>query len=287
LKKKKKKAGTPKLSFGVDEEEGDSASGESIDPTSISRSQTSSPRPSKIGANKLMGFVPKPQTKRSLLQESQAREALRKEFMALQERVKNAEIAIPFVFYDGSNIPGGICRAKKGDFVWVFLDKSRKVGAESGAGVNGKEGEGAKARREWARVGVDDLMMVRGEIIIPHHYDFYYFIMNHNMGPNKRLLFEYSADPPSDSATVEEQINLDTYNPLSRPIKDPKPVAMVSINELEGADADPTFTKVVDRRWYERNKHIFPASVWQEFDPEKDYQKEVKRDAGGNAFFFS
>jgi len=38
---------------------------------------------------------------------------------------------------------------------------------------------------------------------------------------------------------------------------------------------------------YERNKHIFPASVWQEFDPEKDYQKEVKRDAGGNAFFFS
>ena len=45
--------------------------------------------------------------------------------------------------------------------------------------------------------------------------------------------------------------------------------------------------KVVERRWYERNKHIFPASVWQEFDPEKDYQKEVKRDAGGNAFFFS
>lgn len=57
---------------------------------------------------------------------------------------------------------------KKGEFVWVFLDGSRKVGAESGAGVDGKEGEAGKARREWARVGVDDLMMVRGEIIIPH-----------------------------------------------------------------------------------------------------------------------
>lgn len=56
---------------------------------------------------------------------------------------------------------------------------------------------------------------------------------------------------------------------------------------MEGLNDDPTFTKVVDRRWYERNKHIFPASVWQEFDPEKDYQKEVKRDVGGNAFFFS
>lgn len=56
---------------------------------------------------------------------------------------------------------------------------------------------------------------------------------------------------------------------------------------IEGADDDPTYTKVVDRRWYERNKHIFPASVWQEFDQDKDYQKEVKRDLGGNAFFFS
>lgn len=68
------------------------------------------------------------------------------------------------MFYDGSNIPGGIVRVKKGDFIWVFLDGSRKVGAGLGAGG----AEGAKARREWARVGVDDLMLVRGEIIIPH-----------------------------------------------------------------------------------------------------------------------
>lgn len=60
-----------------------------------------------------------------------------------------------------------------------------------------------------------------------------------------------------------------------------------SLSELEGASDDPTFTKVVDRRWYQRNKHIYPASVWQEFDPEKDYSKEIPRDTGGNAFFFS
>ena len=67
----------------------------------------------------------------------------------------------PFVFYDGSNIPGGVCRVKKGDHVWFFLDKARKVGAELGVG-------GDKGRKEWARVNVDDLMMVRGEMIIPH-----------------------------------------------------------------------------------------------------------------------
>jgi protein FAM50 len=25
--------------------------------------------------------------------------------------------------------------------------------------------------------------------------------------------------------------------------------------------------KVVERRWYERNKHIFPASRWEIYDP--------------------
>jgi protein FAM50 len=87
---------------------------------------------------------------------------------------------------------------------------------------------------------------------------------------------------PSDPASLEN------YNPLSRP-SDKSNVTKDSTEkpDLEGTDDDPTYTKVVDRRWYERNKHIFPASVWQEFDPEKDYQKEVKRDAGGNAFFFS
>jgi hypothetical protein len=30
--------------------------------------------------------------------------------------------------------------------------------------------------------------------------------------------------------------------------------------------------KVVERRWYERNKHIFPASRWEVYDP------NVKRD---------
>ena len=29
--------------------------------------------------------------------------------------------------------------------------------------------------------------------------------------------------------------------------------------------------KVVERRWYERNKHIFPASRWEVFDPNADY----------------
>jgi protein FAM50 len=60
--------------------------------------------------------------------------------------------------------------------------------------------------------------------------------------------------------------------------------------DLEGKDADPSLTKVVDRRWYEKNKHIFPASLWKEYEAGKGFEEKVaqsRRDAEGNAFFFS
>jgi protein FAM50 len=75
---------------------------------------------------------------------------------------------IPFVFYDGTNIPGGKVKVKKGDHIWLFLDRCRKVGAELGVSGTGNTGGDKNARREWARVSVDDLMLVRGDLIIPH-----------------------------------------------------------------------------------------------------------------------
>ena len=118
----------------------------------------------RLGPNANITVAPKAMTKSALLREAQTREQLRKDFLSLQEAVKATEIIIPFVFYDGTNIPGGSCKVKKGDPIWVFLDRSRKVAAELGVGG----GEKASSRREWARVGVDDLMLVRGEVIIPH-----------------------------------------------------------------------------------------------------------------------
>ncbi|KUJ16255.1 XAP5-domain-containing protein [Mollisia scopiformis] len=291
LKKKKKaaKAAANKLSFGNEDEDEESGTNTGFStPKSSSLSRSSTPvegggNKKKMSSNASVGYMPKALTKGALLREAQTRETLRKEFLVIQEQVKSSDVAIPFVFYDGTNIPGGVVRVKKGDYIWVFLDRSRKVGAELGVG------EKSNSRREWARVGVDDLMLVRGSLIIPHHYDFYYFIINHTLGPNNRVLFDYSSEPTASTSTpMPESTNLDNYNPLSNPSKNKstkEPV--VEKMDLEGMNDDPTFTKVVDRRWYERNKHIFPASVWQDFDPEKDYQKEIKRDAGGNPFFFS
>ena len=31
--------------------------------------------------------------------------------------------------------------------------------------------------------------------------------------------------------------------------------------------------KVLTRSWYEKNKHIFPASRWEPYDPSKTYEQ--------------
>ncbi|ODA79667.1 hypothetical protein RJ55_05261 [Drechmeria coniospora] len=286
-KKTKKKRAKKLLSFDDDDGGDGDGDGDKADAGTISSPAAAkesaaadgdAPR-ARIRPNAAAGMVPKAVMKSALRREAAEREALRREFAQVQETVKAAEVAIPFVFYDGANTPGGVVRMKKGDFVWVFLDKSRKVGAELGVG------DQANAKRSWARVGVDDLMLVRDTIVIPHHYDFYFFIMNKSVGPGGRRLFDYSDEPPANAAPCATGMETDR---LITPASKAAAAALLpAVSSLEGAGDDPSVTKVVDRRWYERNKHIYPASTWQEFDPEKDYSSEIRKDTGGNTFFFS
>ncbi|KAI9821889.1 MAG: hypothetical protein M1827_002471 [Pycnora praestabilis] len=297
-KKKRKAVAKGRLSFGLDEEENEISSALTAatpwSSTSVEKALGKAvPAPDRddgvfkkrLGPNATLNVAPKAMTKSALLREAQTREQLRREFLVLQDKVKATEILIPFVFYDGTNIPGGVCKVKKGDYIWLFLDKSRKVGAELGVGG---AGERANSRREWARVGVDDLMLVRGEVIIPHHFDFYYFIVNETKGPNGTPLFDYSSQPTHTTPSRPDSPNVDlcNYDPLARPPRKHDDAFSSRDSQLEGSNEDPNLTKVVDRRWYERNKHIFPASVWEDFDPEKDYSTAVRKDTGGNAFFF-
>ena len=273
-KKQKASINKGKLSFAPDDEEEEDSGAytdvsnnnnlvptNSVSPAPNSRSISTTPEPTaaplKPKHNPLLPHPPpKALTKSTLRREAQERELLRREFLALQERIKNEEIVIPFVFYDGTNIiprERGV-KVKKGEAVWLFLERARRM----------------SGRREWLRVSVDDLLLVRGEVIIPHHYEFYYFLVNLTEGPNG-LLFNYpsplESNPPDSSSNT------------------PAPAHPVRPTVIVGTE-DPTMTKVVDRRWYERNKHIFPASVWTNFDPTKDYKGMVRRDRDNNAFFF-
>lgn len=121
----------------------------------------------RLKPNTSVSFQAKAQTKASLAREASLKESLRKQYLQLQEAVKATEFVLPFVFFEGKDISGGKVRLKKGDFIWLFLERARKVGAELAEEGKGPGGAGGR-RREWARISVDDLMVVKGEMIIPH-----------------------------------------------------------------------------------------------------------------------
>lgn len=109
----------------------------------------------------------KAQTKSALAKEALLKESLRKQYLATNEAVRSTEFVLPFVFFEAKDMAGGKVRLKKGDFVWLFLERARKVGIELGERGDGPMGLGGR-RREWARIGVDDLMVVVGEMMVPH-----------------------------------------------------------------------------------------------------------------------
>lgn len=178
--KKKKSKAKKLLSFdNEDEDHGDTSAAATRNPqepnSEHAPSQSKEPTQRKLVPNPNTSIpAPKVMTKASLQAEAITREKLRKEFLAIQEAVKATEIAIPFVFYDGTATSGGTVKVKKGDHVWLFLERCRKVGAELGVsggatGIgSGLSSNKTDNRKAWARVGVDDLMCVRGNIIVPH-----------------------------------------------------------------------------------------------------------------------
>lgn len=193
-KKKKKRAAKGLLSFGGDDDEdgqqGGSGSGSHtavVQPPARSLRPSAEESPEPVGGSATTSAprrrlapnpnstlpAPRALTKAALAADALTRDKLRKDFLEIQEAVKEAEIAIPFVFYDGANIPGGTVKLKKGDHIWLFLERCRKVGAEHGvSGTGSGTGASLKSRedskKQWARVGVDDLICVRGEVIVPH-----------------------------------------------------------------------------------------------------------------------
>jgi protein FAM50 len=170
FRKKRKVATKGKLSFGIDDDEATNSgvsnapmpreSTPADSPAISSEAETKIPK-RKLGANTSVGLKPRVMTKTALQREAHQADVARQDFVVMRAAVKATEMVIPFVFYDGTNTPGGRCRIRKGEQVWLFLDKARKLGAELGVG-------GDRSRRDWARVSVDDLMLVRGEVILPH-----------------------------------------------------------------------------------------------------------------------
>ncbi|VDH94586.1 protein FAM50A-A-like [Mytilus galloprovincialis] len=106
-------------------------------------------------------------------------------------------------------------------------------------------------RREFndlKSVTVDQLMYVKEDLIIAQHYTFYDFIVTKARGKSGPLF------------------NFDVH----------EDVRLVSDASVEKDESHAG--KVCLRSWYERNKHIFPASRWEPYDPEKRWDSYTVSD---------
>ncbi|CAM9419028.1 unnamed protein product [Ascophyllum nodosum] len=94
---------------------------------------------------------------------------------------------------------------------------------------------------EMRSASSENLLYIKEDLIIPHNFSFYDLIVTKARGKSGPL---FHFDVHDDIRIVHD-------------------------TRIEKDESHPG--KIVERRWYERNKHIFPASRWETYDPQKDY----------------
>lgn len=156
------------------------------------------------------------------------REKLAAEWRERQQKLKEEEIEITFSYWDGSG-HRKVVRMKKGNSIYQFLQACLETLR--------------KDFNELRSISADQLMYVKEDLIIPHHYTFYDFIVTKARGKSGPLF----------SFDVHDDIRL---------------IADATVEKDESHAG-----KVLLRSWYERNKHIFPASRWEPYDPTRTYEK--------------
>ncbi|OAY84017.1 protein XAP5 CIRCADIAN TIMEKEEPER [Ananas comosus] len=97
--------------------------------------------------------------------------------------------------------------------------------------------------REVRTTSVENLLYVKEDLIIPHQHSFYELIINKARGKSGPL---FHFDVHEDVRTIAD--------------------ATIEKDESHAG-------KVVERHWYEKNKHIFPASRWEIYDPTKKWER--------------
>jgi len=215
-KKKKKKIMKQKLSFG----DFDNEEEENIEERQVKKIKL------KKNPDVNTSFLP---DKERDEREKKEKEKLKEKWLAEQQILKDEKILVTYSYWDGSGHRKQV-ECKKGDTIAQFLDKCRTQ------------------IHEIRNVNVDNLLYVKEDLIIPHHYTFYDFIVNKIRGKSGPL---FSFDVHDDIRLVND--------------------ASIEKNESHAG-------KVVERTWYERNKHIFPASRWEVFNPEKNYGSYTIKD---------
>jgi len=187
----------------------------------------SAPKKKKIGKNPDVDTSFLPDREREE-EENRLREQLRQEWVTAQEALKNESMEVTYSYWDGSGHRRTL-KLTKGTSIYQFLQRClESLRSEFG---------------ELRTVTADQLMYVKEDLILPHHYTFYDLIVTKARGKSGPLFAFHARDD----------------------------IRMTSDASREKEDSHAG--KVLLRNWYERNKHIFPASRWEPYDPNKTYAK--------------
>lgn len=208
-KKKRKVKTMGPLSFDLDDEKDE--------PDSIGMSRRV--RKSIKNPNVATDFLPDKEREK---EEARERQRLRAEWEAEQERIKDESVAVTYSYWDGSGHRREITVPKK-TTIGKYLELVKQQLVAEFAELRG--------------VSAENLIYIKEDLIIPHHYSFYDLIVTKARGKSGPL---FHFDVHDDVRLVQDR-------------------------RVEKDESHPG--KVVDRYWYEKNKHIFPASRWEVFDP--------------------
>ena len=248
-KKAKEKKKLKTLSFNPDEDEEEDEEDEDVDKGSgkkelkeVIRDMKEKRKSEEVlfeAKKKRFGMNPDVETKflpdrDRDAEENFLREKLRLEWERRQKEIKEEEVDIIYSYWDGSGHKKSISM-KKGNSIYMFLCKVLDA-----------------IRNEFPELKTasgDQLMYVKEDLIIPQTNTFYDFIVSHARGKSGPL-FNFDL---KEEEVAEEGLH----------------TGKVLFNEFCILGQLQFIFKVILRAWYERNKHIFPASRWEPYDPTK------------------
>jgi protein FAM50 len=124
----------------------------------------------------------------------------------------------------------------------------KTIKAKAGTTIEGFLGLVRKEFKELRGVSTDNLLFIKEDLIIPHNYSFYELVETKARGKSGPLFYW----------DVHEDVRF---------------TSDASVEKEESHAA-----KVVERRFYDANKHIFPMSRWEVFDPNKKYDSYSIKD---------
>lgn len=193
--------------------------------------------------------------------ELEMRKELREEWERIQNVEKNAVFNLPFLYWDGCGHPYEVTM-KKGNTIHQFVSRALDFIMQDFP--------------DLGQLQPEQFIFVKDDLILPHYYTFYDLVQSKIVSQAGNLLNfdtinEEAIMQPLRSDKNFEEPEINTAIPMGEKKSQPKKMVEIFFTHQGPVTvevlAKDNIGRVIARTWYEKNKHIYPASKWEAFDP--------------------